>query len=414
VGGIYLGRDIKLISQYKNLPKEVYVIFISRMVNSIGSFVYPLLALILTKKIGMQKDEAGIFITSIALFTAPGMIIGGKLVDKIGRKLILVIFQGLGAIIFILCGFLKPGMTMAYILMAAPIVSSVCSPAHDSMIADLTTPSNRKQAYSLLYMGHNLGYCIGPFIGGLLFENHLSIVFIGDGITTLLSLILILIFVKETKYRNDNEQFENEERVLEKNEEGSVFKVLSKRPILLIYAFILFFYQFAYTQWGFAIPMQLGDYYGNAGARYYGMMGAFNGFIVIVLTPLAVRLTHKAEVLKVISLGGLLYSISLGMLAFVFKLQFFFLSIFILTIGEIIITINSSTFVANNTPASHRGRINGILPLIYGAGGAVGPAVMGTWLKNYGYTTSWIIIGIIMLFASAFMRMLTKFKNRKE
>lgn len=409
-----MGHNVKLIDQYRHLPREIYIIFISRMVNSIGSFVYPLLALILTKKIGMPKDKAGIFITTIALLTAPGMIIGGKLVDKVGRKLILIIFQGLGAAVFITCGFLKPTITMAYILMMAPIVSSVCSPAHDSMIADLTTPENRKQAYSLLYMGHNLGFCIGPFIGGLLFENHLSIVFIGDGITTLLSLILILIYVKETKYRNDNEQFENEERILEKSEDGSVFKVLSKRPILLIYAIILFFYQFSYTQWGFAIPMQLGDYYGNVGARYYGMLGAFNGFIVIMLTPLAAKLTHKVNGLKVISLGGLLYGISLGMLAFVYKLPFFFLSILILTVGEIIIAINSSTFVANNTPASHRGRINGILPLIYGAGGAIGPAVMGGWLKNYGYTTSWIIIGIIMLLASMFMSMLIKYKNRRE
>lgn len=46
-------------------------------------------------------------------------------------------------------------------------------------------------------MGVNLGFVIGPVFGGLLYNNYLWLIFIGDAITTLASLLLIMIFVKD-------------------------------------------------------------------------------------------------------------------------------------------------------------------------------------------------------------------------
>ena len=47
----------------------------------------------------------------------------------------------------------------------------MCSPAYDALLADLTNPDNRKGAYSLVYMGWNLGFAIGPAIAGMLFQD---------------------------------------------------------------------------------------------------------------------------------------------------------------------------------------------------------------------------------------------------
>jgi MFS family permease len=50
--------------------------------------------------------------------------------------------------------------------------------------------------------------------------------------------------------------------------------------------------------------------------------------------------------------------------------------------GEIFISINASTFIANTTSVSHRGRVSGILPLIYGVGYSIGPAIIGMILEE--------------------------------
>ncbi|TJX52361.1 MFS transporter, partial [Soehngenia saccharolytica] len=42
---------MKFIQQYKNLSKEIYVLFFGRVVTSMGSLIWPLLTLILKNKL---------------------------------------------------------------------------------------------------------------------------------------------------------------------------------------------------------------------------------------------------------------------------------------------------------------------------------------------------------------------------
>ena len=161
----------QLLTPYKGLPKEIYIIFVARVMNSLGGFVNPLLVLILTQKVGLDTGIAGTYITFISFIAVPGMILGGKLADSFGRKWIICICQGLGASIYIAAGFISPSMTMVYMIMGASFFFIMCSPAYDAILADLTNPDNRKGAYSLLYMGWNLGFAIGPAIAGLLLKR---------------------------------------------------------------------------------------------------------------------------------------------------------------------------------------------------------------------------------------------------
>lgn len=188
----------KSFLQYRGLPKEVYILAIQRFVNSVGGFVHAffLLMFFLTKRIGLEKDVAGIYMTISALAGIPGSLISGYLVDRYNRKVILITSRTASAVIFIICGFLGNSMMITYLIIASSFIWSFFSaPASGAMTADLTTPENRKQSFSLLYLGMNLGLAFGFMLAGYLFENYTRWLFWGDGLTSLLSLLLVVFFL---------------------------------------------------------------------------------------------------------------------------------------------------------------------------------------------------------------------------
>ena len=174
---------------------------------------------------------------------------------------------------------------------------------------------------------------------------------------------------------------------------------------------MMLLYQFAYSQWTFTLPIHLGELFKENGARLYGFLGGFNGFIVIIFTPILTYLTKKYRTLNVMSVGGILYGLSFIVYAFANYKVLFFLGALTLTIGEILIAINSQAFIANNTPSSHRGRISSIIPMISGAGYAMGPIIMGGVIDSYGIFMVWIIVSIICAIGAFGMLMIKRLKN---
>lgn len=396
-----------LLSTYKGLPREIYILFIGKIVNSLGAFVQPLMSLILTQKLGMSAGEAGEFITLMAICQVPCIIIGGKLTDTIGRKKVIVLFQSLGILMLIICGIIPLSFTTAKIMILSSAFYSISMPAYDALNADLTNENNRKSSYSLLYMGLNIGFSIGPIIGGFLYKDYLSLIFIGDAITTICALSLIIFYVKEPKKQR--------EVVLDYEEEidikSSTLGIMSKRPILILFPLMMLLFQFAYSQWMFTIPMYLGELFKENGARLYGFLGGFNGFLVIIFTPILTYLTKKYKSLNVMGMGGLLYGVSFIICSIANYKALFFVVALCLTMGEVLIAINSQAFVANNTPLSHRGRISSIIPMISGTGYALGPMIIGDVIDSYGMFIAWMLITISCVIGSIGMFLIKNLKN---
>jgi MFS family permease len=416
---------MKPITQYRGLPRPVYVLFFSRMVNALGMFVGPMMTLILTVKIGFSSSLSGILITVATLGSGLGLAVGGKLADHFGRKRTMLLFQGLAALLYLVCGFLTPadsaqtlqnGIPIVVLLMASPLIGAISQPAAEAMTMDLTEPKNRKESFSLIYMGFNLGFAVGPTLAGLLFLHDLRWVFAGDAITTLISLVLIAVFIPDTKPQAAD-SVSMEGRELEKAVAGSVWKVLRERPILPVFALIYALYQFCYSQWGFLLPLQMNSLFGADGARNHGLLGSLNGIIVIALTPVLLHWMKKMRPLYAISLGGALFTLSFFLFGWfdVFRLfPPFLLGMFVFTVAEIVVTVLMPVFIADQTPSSHRGRISASISLIAGAGWSLGFAVMGFVNDAVGIRVSWNIVSAIMALAVIAMLLLRRLEGSRE
>ena len=395
----------KMLNYYSKLPNSIYILFFARMVNSMGAFVYPFLTIYLTKTLSLDEGKAGYLVMLAIAAHAPGLLVGGRLADWLGRKKILLLFQGLAAICFIPCAFLNNPFLIPRLLILSAFFHGAAQPASTAMTTDLTNPNNRKAAFSLLYLGNNIGFAVGPLIAGFLYNNYLMWIFLGDAATTFTSLVLVYLFIKETLPSKEKieESFKLENNY-EKAEKGNLWQVLWKRPRLLLFTLISLIYSFVYAQTTFSIPIQVVELFGDKGPKMFGVIMTTNALVVSFLTLIIISLTHKIKPVLNVTLAGVFYAIGFGMIFFINgRLPWLLFSTIIWSIGEILVTTNTNVYIANHTPMSHRGRFNAVIPVIMGVGFAIGPLIAGNFIRKYGINNIWPAICFLSIVAAVLM-----------
>lgn len=399
-----------IFSQYKGLSRSAYVIFFARVITNMGAFIWPLLTLILSRKMGYSASTIAYISLVIGALYIPANIVGGKLADKFNRKKIIIIFDLISVTFFIACAFIKPGHLMMVLFALAGLFANMEGPAFEALIADATKPQEREKVYSLSYLGHNLGFVVGAAVGGLLFENYLNIAFIIDGLSTLTSTILIILFVTTLNIVDLKEEEKNEyEDHVE--DEVSSFSILKERKPVLIQLIVFMLAAFIYDQWTFALPLYMESIFFDKGAEYYGILASFNGAIVIIFTPLMTWILQKLHELPKVIIGLTLYSFSFLIIRDSPVYPIFFIMMFTFTLGEIINMLGSSPFVSRRVPASHRGRINSYRNIGYFIGGVGGRVIMGWLIDVFSYDTAFTVltgVGIVIVIIVAYNYKLDK------
>lgn len=393
-----------MIKEYTNLPRPLYVIIFAFMINSFGNFVRPFLTFLLTDKYGFSKDYTGFIVSLVTFIIVPGSLIGGRLVDTLGRKRIMIIFHLISALCLIICAFIEKPRLIIYLLLASSLSLSIASPGFNSMITDISKEELRKTAFSLSYLGVNFGFALGSMIAGFLYKNYTKLLFLGNAITTIIAMILIYFFVEETlPKKEDIKMLKLSPK--ESYEEGSTLKALIKRPVLLAFGFIYIVFSLVYNQCAFALPIHLNQLFNSEGAKLYGMVMALNAFTVVIFTPFINSFTERYPSLFCVGIAGMLFALGFGLNFFASVPWMFFISTFIWTLGEIIDAVNNRAFIAENSPVSHRGRFNSVMQIIMGSGYTLSPYIAGKFLRNNSVETIWVytfylaLVGAFMMFA---------------
>lgn len=408
-------KRFTLFKSYINLPRNVYILFFADIINSAGSFVYPFLAMFLTLKLGYGEYYSGLILTIVIAAESVGRLIGGKLADWIGRKIVIIVLSATGAAIYIIIAFLKESIMIPYLIILAGFLKSGAMPAINALLIDSTNKQSRNDAFSLLYLGHNIGYAVGPLAAGFLFVNHINLIFLIDAITTFIALIPIIFYVKETLYNKAGLYLNNVEvSPAEHAETGNVMKIFFKKPILYGFAFISIIFSFVYSQASFSLPLFLNRLFDDSGPKYFGTLMTVNAVIVILVTILLITFMKKLNPILNVAIAGILFAAGFGMLYYSRFFIFFAISTFIWTFGEIINAVNSNVLIANYSPVTHRGRFNAIIYFISGVGFTIGPLLSGLYIKFAGIKNIWPLNFYLSVFASALMFILFFAEKRKN
>ncbi|SJZ83018.1 MFS transporter [Anaerorhabdus furcosa] len=382
-----------MFSHYKGLRREMYVLFFGRIVTNMGALIWPMLTLILTNKLGYSASQVATIMLVMTLIQIPFTLIGGKLADHFNKRNIIIFCDLITVTCYFILGFIEVSFAFVVLFFVAGLFASIEWPCYDALVADLSTSKDREKAYSLNYLGANIGLVLAPTIGGFLFENYLNIAFVVNAISTLSSTILIYIYIKDVRKIHEEVQTGSYE---ESASHDSIFKVIKERKMIMVYLLFAAISGLVYSQFNFLMPLNLERLYGAKGAIIFGLITSVNACIVIIGTPLLTKYFPKVRDVSKLVIGEILIVTGLAMYIFIQGLiPMYFVSIFIFTIGEIFSTLGKSPYLTRRIPASHRGRIVSISMLFASIFQAFMQKGVGFLADSYSMPVVWGFVCIM-------------------
>jgi MFS family permease len=382
------------------LPKEIYALFVVRLVVSAGAFVGPFLAMMLTMKLGYDDASAGFFMALLAVLSAAGLALGGKLGDAFGRADVLRALQAVTALAFLLCAVMGFNSATPYIIAFALATLSGTWPVINALVADLAPEGRRKEAFSLLYWGNNIGFSIGPLVAGFLFNSAPRLLFLGNALALGVAAALVSIFVRHEKsLAGESASAPGLPVSTTPGKDGpSTWLVLRANPVLILYSLASVLTAFVYNQHTFALPIFLKDALGpDTGPKAYGFVMTANGLTVVLLTGLVVFFSRKMPSLAAVALASVFYAVGFGTYRFVGGLPLAIGATVIWTIGEILGATNGNAFIAERAPPAYRSRINSAVSLAHVGGNALAPLVAGPVSRSFGSAAVWPMVAVLSL-----------------
>ena len=155
------------------------------------------------------------------------------------------------------------------------------------------------------------------------------------------------------------------------------------------------------------LPVYTKEYFAMP-ERLYGFIMATNALMVVLLQYLVTRRSQRFPHLPVLAMGALLYGLGVGSVALGSGFWGFWLSMVILTSGELLLVPTGTALAAGMAPADMRGRYMGLFGLAWRVAMGVGPVFGGLLSDHIAPVATWYGGGALGLLATIGFIILTR------
>ncbi len=420
---------MKILTQYKGLTRANYALAIGRMVTNMGAMIMPMLTLILNQKFGLSASETALWIMLAGLINLPANLIGGQLADRISKKAMIIACDLVSITIYLICGVKAFNFASFIMIMVASFFQTIEGPAYSALVALVTPPGKEDKAFSIQYMGANVGFILAPIIGGFLFNNYLWLCFIIDAVTIAMSTVLIILFVDEKSSQEQAKEHQPEDSkapatqvtpATQANPESQGFismLIKTNKPVILfMLAFAL--YEGGYSQFSYLMPIDFAKYHGDMGATIYGTVMSVSCFLVVILTPIITQIVESRSNQWKLAAGVAAQIISFGVfLVSLGHIPAYYIAIAIFIVGEILTMLCFSPYIVQSVGPEYRGRAFGWISFLGALASGYVMWYSGRYVDANDDRNAWIftiVICVIALALSIFLDFVTKTRPQTE
>lgn len=352
----------------------------------------------------------GLLLSSFSLTQAIFSPIYGRLSDKqVGRKFFILLAMGgyaVGNLLYVYVAHDLPSMLVVRVFEGMVIAGLL--PSSQALVTDLSKPSNRGRLLGVLSGIYMVGWIVGPFFGGLLYDlGGYAFPFLFSALAAGLGFLVALFFVPET-------------RGVEKPPPLPTVPILTSASRwrawhpsnlstffipggMVVFAALTYINFVDYLSWAILEPGVSFYVYDELGfsPTDFGLFIASYGLAVAVFQLLLGGLSDKVGRRLVLAAGGVVHFAGYFVLLFANSFLTFILFAMLAGVAVALIQPSLIAFVGDVTASDHRGQVMGLLGSVVQLAGVIGPVGGGYLAELFPVTLLFWISALLSVTITA-------------
>jgi predicted MFS family arabinose efflux permease len=373
---------------YAGLPREVWVLASVLLVNRAGTMVMPFIAIYLTSQLDMTEGLAGRLISVYGLGAICGAYLGARLAAAYGALRVQTVCMFLSVPGFCILPLWETWPPIAATLFTLSVIAESVRPANATAVTELTTPENRLRALSLQRLAANLGFSIGPVVGGFLATIDFKWLFIGDALTTFAAACVLLGYFRMRQIH----------RTAAEDNPLTVAASPLKDRVYVGFLLLMLANLIVFCQFGSTYPYYLRDHFGLQ-EWGIGLMFAVNTTVIVAVEMLLIDRIRHRPYLRTIGLGCFLSCLGWGILPFGESVAYAVAAMLVVTAGEMLSFGMATGFAANRGATGSEAAYLGWYTVAFATAQVLGPAI-GSTIYQHNREAVWycaLVVGVLVL-----------------
>jgi predicted MFS family arabinose efflux permease len=354
--------------------------------------VIPFLSLYLVNSKGFTLPQVGWVMTSFGIGSLAGTWLGGKLTDSIGFYKVILFSLLIGGLGFIFLQYINTFYWFCFGIFSITFVSDSYRPAVFVAADNYSTPENVTRSVTLIRLAINLGFSIGPLLGGIIIAtiSYNSLFWI-DGTTCIVAAIGLFFWLKPQNVKSDS------------SKESVVKEGISP---YLNGAFILFFVIMVvngvtFVQYFSLMPL----YYEQAhflSEDLIGWLFFINGSLIVIFEMPLIGWLERKNISKPIAIfcGVILLAFSFIVLNLTSWSGILVVGMILMTLGEMIGSPFANSMALEMAPKGRKGSYMGLYSMSYSFAHILGHNGGMNLVDHFGFNNTWNYFFLLLMFVS--------------
>ncbi len=355
---------LKYWKDLRHLPRPVWVVAGSQLVNRAGSMVLSFLVLYLTRDRSFSPEHAGFILFLYGAGSIISAPIAGRLADRWGAVPLMRLSLFLSGGMLLVYPLARTPAAIVAVTIALAMLTEAFRPAAMSFFGETVEPARRKSAFAVYRLAINLGMAIGPAIGGILATISFRYLFFADAGTSIaagLVLALATIPARPKKAHPLSTTTRLRLSTAAHADPRFLFFLAGVLPVTIV-----FFQHIS------SMPLYIVNTLGLS-PRTFGLLFSLNCLIIVVLEiPLNAMTAHWSH-RRTLALGALLSGAGFGAMAFARDVWSLAATVVLWTFGEMLFFPASAAYATDIAPDARRGEYSGLYTMAFSLAFAIGP-----------------------------------------